>query len=74
MVAIGSAFRIKPDDIGREARADRREHGVGHGRLGAEQEGAAIAAQAIAPDRDDALYIGLGQVINEVHNRKIFPV
>ena len=45
--------------VGEEARHDRREHRVGHAALLAEQERPAVGGEAVGPDLDDALDVGL---------------
>jgi hypothetical protein len=45
--------------IGEKARDHRGVHGVGHARPRAEQVGALVASEALAPDRYDAVDIGL---------------
>ncbi len=58
-LAIGGAFAVELDVVGEEARHHRREHGVRHAGLCAEQKRAAVGRQAFAPDRHDAVDVGL---------------
>src|ERR1017187_4295931 len=57
-VTIGAADRVELDVVGAKARHHRRVHGVRH-RLLAEQEGAAISSEALTPEADNAVDVGL---------------
>src|SRR5437762_12937391 len=58
-LAIGGADGVELDVVGHKARALRREQGARHTGLFAEQERAAGLRNTFAPDRRDAVDIGL---------------
>ncbi len=58
-LAVGRALRIELHVIGEEARHHRSVHGIRHARLRPEQVRPFAGGEALAPDGDDAIDIGL---------------